>query len=108
MPQYVILASHDASQCPGANKTMRDVLQKLMPQLETIGGKHGIKRVTPMLHLDPSHQLMVLLEGPSLDAVLDSLIENRMGQTQNVQVFRATPVEDLFKMADTLGQQPLY
>jgi len=87
---------------------MREIFQKLQPALTDIGAKHGVKRVTPQLHLDPTHQLMVILEAPNADAVLDTLNENRLGQIQNVQVFRATPVEELFKLADTLGQQPLY
>jgi hypothetical protein len=108
MPQYIVIASHDAGQCPGANAKMGEVLQQIVPTLESIGQKHGIKRVAGPLHLDPTHQLLTLLEAPSADAVMDALNENRMMHVQNCQVFRATPLDELMKKSETLGQQPLY
>lgn len=108
MPQYVVIASHDAANCPGANAKMKDAFLKLLPNLEGIGAKHGVKRISPQMHLDPTHQIMVILEAANTDAVMDALNENRIAQIQNCQVFRATPVEELFKLGDQLGQQPLY
>ena len=39
---------------------------------------------------------------------MDALNENRMMHVQNCQVFRATPLDELMKKSETLGQQPLY
>ena len=87
---------------------MGETLKKLLPAMADIGAKHGVKRVTPQLHLDPTHQIMVILEAPNQDAVLDALNENRIAQISNCQVYRATPLEEMMKLGEQLGQQPLY
>lgn len=106
MPQYVAIGSYDASECPGANGKMREVWKKLLDGADGVGQKHGVKRVGSPVHLDPAHKVMVILEAPSQDAVQDALAENRLGQVQDIELYRATDLFELFKMAE--GLPPLY
>ena len=85
---------------------MREVWKKLLDGAGPIAEKHGVKRIGQPMHLDPAHKVMVMFEAPSQDAVQDTLAENRLGQVQNVELYRATDLFELFKMAE--GLPPLY
>ncbi|HZR99277.1 MAG TPA: hypothetical protein VFE37_11245 [Chloroflexota bacterium] len=106
MPQYVVIGSHEPSQCPGANRVMGEVFKKLLEAAPRIAEQHGVRVVMGPVHLDPSHKFLVVLEAPTQDAVQDALLANRIGQVQAVELYRATPVPDL--LAKTQGQEPLY
>ena len=107
MPQYLLIGEHAADQCPGLNKRMSEIWRELIAAAPAIGEKHGVKRIGPIQHMDPAHKIVVTLEGPNEDAVLDTLMENRLAQIQAVQIYRLTPLEDLFKRASEAGHQPL-
>lgn len=57
--------------------------------------------------MDPAHKLVVTLEGPNEDAVIETLQENRLGLVQDIEIYRLTPLDDLFKKAAEWGHQPL-
>jgi hypothetical protein len=106
MPQYVVIGSHEPSQCPGANRTMGEVFRKLLEAAPRVAEQHGVKVAMGPVHLDPAHKVLVVLDAPTQDAVLDALQANRMGQVQSVELYRATPLPELF--ARNQGQEPLY
>ena len=106
MPQYIAIGTHEPSQCPGANRVMGQVFQKLLEAAPGIAQQHGVKVVLGPVHLDPAHKIMVLLEAPTQDSVQDLLQANRLGQVQAMELYRATPLADLF--AANAGQEPLY
>ena len=106
MPQYVVIATHEPSQCPWANRVMGEVFKQLIPAARGVAAQHGVKPVLGPVHLDPAHKLMVVLEAPTQDAVYDALLADRMSQIQAVEVYRATPLAEHF--AKTQGQEPLY
>ena len=99
MPQYVAIGSHEPSQCPGANAKMREVWKKLLDGAPAIGQKHGVKRIGAPLHLDPSHKILVVFEGPSQDAVQDHIAESRLGQIQSMELYRGSDLLEMFKAA---------
>jgi hypothetical protein len=104
MPQYVIIGTHEPSQCPGANGKMREVFQKLVAEAPTAGEKLGVKLVIGPLHLDPAHKVLVVAEAPSAEAVRDFLQQSRLGQIQAIELYLTTPLNDLFQNAPS----PLY
>jgi hypothetical protein len=106
VPQYIVIGSHEPSHCPGANRVMGEVFQKLLEAAPNIAARHGVQVVMGPVHLDPAHKVLVVLEAPTQDAVQDALIANRMGQIQAIELYRATPVPELFAKAQ--GQEPLY
>ena len=106
MTQYVVIGTHAPSQCPGANAAMRPVFQKLFQAAPAIAEKRGIKLVMPPMHMDPQHKIMVILEAPNQDVILDALHENRLAQIQDVEIYRLTALADLF--ARTGNSDPLY
>jgi hypothetical protein len=106
MTQYVVIGTHAPSQCPGANATMGPVFRKLFQAAPAIAEKHGVKRIMAPMHMDPNHKIMVVLEAPSQDAILDALRDNRLGQIQDVEVYRLTPMEELFNGGGS--REPLY
>jgi hypothetical protein len=106
MPQYIAIGSHEPSQCPGANRVMGEVFQKLLEAAPRIAEQHGVRVAMGPVHLDPAHKILIVLEAPTQDAVQDALLANRMGQIQAVELYRATPLPELFAKAQ--GQEPLY
>ncbi len=106
MPQYVVIATHAPDQCPGANKVTGPIFRKLFAEAPAIAEKRGIKLVIAPMHMDPAHKIMVVLEAPNQDAILDALGENRLGQIQDVEIYRLTPLADLFARGG--NRDPLY
>ena len=106
MPQYVVIGSHAPSECPGANGKVRDVWKQLLGATPALREKLGVKLVAGPMHLDPSHQILVLVEAPSQDVVQDFLMESRLGQVQAIQLYRGTDLMQLFATAE--GLPPLF
>lgn len=106
MPQYAVIATHAPSECPGANGAMREVWKKLLGEAPAVRQKHGIKPVLGPLHLDPAHKLLIVYEAPNAEALLDYAMESHFGQIMDIEFWRTTPLDELFKQAE--GQPPLY
>ena len=85
---------------------MKEVFQKLLEAAPGNAAQHGVNFALGPVHLDPGHRILVLLDAPTQDAVLDALQANRMGQIQDVEVYRATPLPELF--ARNAGQEALW
>lgn len=63
------------------------------------GGALSVAPPVPSL-LDPSHQILAVVEGPNQDAVQDYLIESRLGQIQNMRLYRGTDLTALFAQSE--------
>ena len=87
---------------------MAEIWQQLIEAAPAIGQKRGVKRIGSVLHMDPAHKVAVTNEAPNEDALHDHLQETRLGQIQEIEIYRLTPLEDLFKQAAEWGHQPLY
>jgi hypothetical protein len=57
--------------------------------------------------MDPAHKLVVTIEAPNEDALHDHLLESCLGEIQDVEIYRLTPLDDLFKWAAEWGHEPL-
>lgn len=107
MPQYVAIGKHDPGECPGANGKMREVWKKVLTEAPALREKHGLKLIAGPMHLDPSHQILAIIEGPNQDAVQDYLIAARLGQIQAMELYRGTDLMALFAQGDA-SMPPLY
>ena len=107
MSKYVVFATHAASHCPGASRQMGEVFQKLMADAPAIAAKHKVRPVE-VLHLGPTHRLMFTFEAPTADAVNEYLLESRLEDVQDVELYFGEDLHALIEKAERLGQQPLY
>jgi hypothetical protein len=107
MPQYVAIGNHAPSECAGANGKVREVWKKVLSEAPAIRDRRGIKLIAGPMHLDPGHQIMALLEASSQDEVQDYLIESRLGQIQDMVLYRASDLMQLFARAEAT-LPPLY
>jgi hypothetical protein len=107
MPKYIVFASHSPSHCPGASRQMGDIFQKLMAGAPAIAEKHQV-RAGEVLHLGPSHRLMFAFEAPSADALNEYLIESRLADVQDVELYFGEELHGLIEKTQRLGLEPLY
>ncbi|MBV9325888.1 MAG: hypothetical protein JO352_19130 [Chloroflexi bacterium] len=107
MPKYVVVASHDPSGCPGASAQMGELFGKLMANGPKIAAKYQVQ-AGEILHLGPSHRLMFMFEAPSADALNEYLIESRLADVQDVQLYFGEELHGLIEKTERLGLQPLY
>ncbi|GEM_PF-6137155 len=104
MAQYVMIGTHVHSHCPGANGTLRKAWQQVFAELPARREQHGVKLVVGPLHLDPAHKVLVIAEAPSAEALRDFLMQSRLVELQEVELYLTTPLETLFQNAPA----PLY
>lgn len=99
MPQYAIIATHDPSGCPSANKAVREFVKKTFPKIPELARKHNVK-VQVNVHLDPSHQSFMLAEAPSAEAVRDLLFESGFIQWNTATIYPVSQIDELVKRVD--------
>jgi len=107
MPKYVVFASHAPSHCPGANRQMSDIFMKIMSNAPAIAAKHQVKP-GEILHLGPTHRLMFQFEAPSADALNEYLIESRLADVQDLELYFGEDLHALIEKTQQLGLEPLY
>ncbi len=72
MPKYVVISNHPPNSCPSANKILREMGKTLSKDLPPMMEKHKVKPEV-LLHLDPGHKVLWVVEAPSAEAVRDFL-----------------------------------
>lgn len=107
MPKYIVFASHAPSQCPGANRQMGGVFQSLMTRAPEIAAKHQVRQ-GDVVHLGPAHRLMFSYEAPSADALNEFLIESRLADVQDLELYFGEDLHALIQKTEQLGLEPLY
>jgi hypothetical protein len=103
MPRYIGISKHAPSECPGANKRIQEAWQKIQGQLESTMNKHGVKVVAGPYHADPAHMTVAIVEAASQDAVTDFLMDSRLAEVQNIELYRATELMEMFKAGAERG-----
>jgi hypothetical protein len=86
---------------------MSEIFQKLMAEAPALATKHQV-RAGEILHLGPSHRLMFMFEAPSADALNEYLIESRLEDVQDVELYFGEDLPGLIEKTERLGLQPLY
>ncbi len=100
MPQYAVVQSHPPGDCPVSSKGAREWAMKVLPQMENVAKKHGVKFVVPYMHLDPAHKGLMLLEAGSAEAVRDFLVEGGFFHFLDSELYLITPIAEVLKGAE--------
>ncbi len=72
MPQYAVIGTHPAADCPIANKKVQEFLMGMASKWPDLEKKLNVKSVS-WLHLDPNHKSFQLFEAANAEAVRDFL-----------------------------------
>jgi hypothetical protein len=94
MPRYVVISNHPPMSCPSANKTLREVGNKLGKDLPPMLEKHKVK-LEVMLHLDPGHKVLWVAEAPSAEAVRDFVYDSGLSTWNDFEFYMASRLEDV-------------
>ena len=101
MPRYVVISNHPPNSCPSANKVLRErgktMEADLMPHMQ----KHKVKPEL-MLHLDPGHRVLWVVDAPSAEAVRDLIYESGLGQWNDFEFYLTSTLEGITAQVDKL------
>jgi len=101
MPQYVILTDHSPDICPSSNnKSRARAIDGMGQQLQTLAADAGITFTTPLLHLDPSHRMVAVVDAPNIEAVTELAYATGLTQWNTVEVYPVTPAADFMANLD--------
>src|SRR5208337_4365768 len=92
MPKYVVISNHAPMSCPSANKTLRELSKTLEKDIQTAMQKHKIKPET-ILHLDPGHKILWVLEAPNAEAVRDFIYQSGLERWNDFEFFMASSLD---------------
>jgi hypothetical protein len=75
---------------------VRAFAEEALGKMPELSAKLGVT-VQTMLHLDPGHKTLLVLEAPNVEAVVDLSFDSGFSQFNDVQVYPATQIPDLLK-----------
>ncbi len=101
MPKYVVISSHPPNSCPSANKALRVIGDNLGKNLPPMMQKHKIKAEV-LLHLDPGHKVLWVIEAPSAEAVRDFAYDSGLGQWNDFEFHMASSLDEVTKWTSHL------
>ena len=102
MSRYVVISNHPPNACPSANKVLRERGHQLESTLTPLMQKHKI-RPEIMVHLDPGHKVLWVLDAPSAESVRDLIYEGGLAQWNDFEFYMTTKIEDLMAVTDKLA-----
>ena len=102
MPKYVVISNHPPNSCPSANAKIREIGNKLGEQIPPLMKKYNIKPEV-MLHLDPGHKLLWVLEAPNAEAVRDMIYDGGFHQYNDFEFYMGSSLEWIM---ETIQKQP--
>ena len=102
MPKYVVISNHPPNSCPSANAKIREIGNKLGAEIPPLMKKHNIKPEV-MVHLDPGHKLLWVLEAPNSEAVRDMIYDGGFHQYNDFEFYMASSLEWIM---GTIQKQP--
>jgi hypothetical protein len=92
MPKCVVISHHPPNSCPSANAVLRKKGKSLGADLPPLMQKHSIKPEV-MLHLDPGHRVLWVLDAPNAEAVRDAIYERGLAQWNDFEFYMASTLE---------------
>jgi|SRR5712692_8792386 len=92
MPKYVVISNHPPNSCPSANAVLRKRGEKLDTDMPPLMQKHSIKPEV-MVHLDPGHKVLWVLEAPNAEAVRDMIYESGLSQWNDFEFYMASTLD---------------
>ena len=92
MPKYVVISNHPPMSCPSANAKLRELGNSISADLPPLMQKHGVKPEV-MLHLDPGHKVVWVLEAANAEAVRDMIYDGGLGRWNDFEFYMASSLE---------------
>jgi len=102
MPKYVVISNHPPDACPSANAVTRKLGEKLTTELPKLMQKHGVKAEV-LVHLDPGHKLLWVLEAPSSEAIRDMIYDGGLERYNDFEFYMASSLEWI---TEQISKQP--
>lgn len=94
MPKYVVISNHPPMACPSASKPLRKIGDALGEDLPKQLKKHKVK-LEVMLHLDPGHKILWVVEAPTAEAVRDLIYDSGLSRWNDFEFYMASSLEDV-------------
>ena len=101
MPKYVVISGHPPNSCPSGNKVLKELGRNLGKDIAEQLQKHKIKAEV-VLHLDPGHKVLWLLDAPSAETVRDFVYDAGLGRWNDFEFYMTSTLEDITKQVDKL------
>jgi hypothetical protein len=101
MPKYVVISNHPPMSCPSANKTLRELNKTLQADLQPMMQKNKIKPEV-LLHLDPGHKVLWVVEAPNAEAVRDFIYQSGLERFNDFEFFMASSLDEIASWVEGL------
>jgi hypothetical protein len=94
MPKYVVISNHPPNSCPSSDKSLREIGNALGKDLPPLMQKH---KITPqvMLHLDPGHKIVWVVDAPAAEAVRDFVYDSGLARWNDFEFYMASALEEV-------------
>jgi len=94
MPKYVVVSNHPPMSCPSANKTLREIGNNLGTDIPKMMEKHKLKPEV-VLHLDPGHKVLWIVEAPTAEAVRDFCYDSGLSTWNDFEFYMGSSLEEV-------------
>ena len=101
MLQYALIGTHPPDTCPLSNKSVREFVKKMMPELPKIAEGLGIKFLTQVI-LEPSHKTLMIMEAPNAESVTEMSIKGGLQHFNDNELYVVQSIEEGMQRLDQL------
>ena len=101
MPKYVVMSNHPPNSCPSGNKVLKEIANNLGKDLPAMLEKHKLK-LDVLLHLDPGHKILWIVDAPTAENVRDFLYASGLGRWNDFEFFMTSTLEEITSWTDKL------
>ncbi|MDA4123865.1 MAG: hypothetical protein OK438_00250 [Thaumarchaeota archaeon] len=101
MPKYVVISNHPPNSCPSANKALRVIGDNLGKSLPPMMQKHKVNAQV-LLHLDPGHKVLWVVDAPSAEAVRDFAYDSGLSTWNDFEFYMTSSLEEVSKWTEHL------
>jgi hypothetical protein len=108
MSTFVIRSVHSSDQCPTANSKVRELVQKMGPEMPAVADRLGIKMLAGPYVLGAEHETIAVVEADRVEAVNEFLQATGLMQWNSVKTSLAQHLQDAMGDLDKLPSAPLY
>ncbi|HVP23778.1 MAG TPA: hypothetical protein VMS77_07700 [Conexivisphaerales archaeon] len=101
MPKYVVISSHPPESCPSANRTLKTKGLTLEKDMGPYLKKYNVTPET-VLHLDPGHKVLWILQAPNSEAVRDMIYASGLSQWNDFEFHMTSSMQEITSMVEHL------
>ncbi len=96
MSRYLAILEHSPDNCPSSNSSVRAEAMKLPSKLPAALQKNNVKIISDNV-LGPAHKIVIVLEGPNIEAVKELIEETGLIQWNSSMVYPSQTIEEAMK-----------